>query len=103
MPHATYLYVLGDGGAVGTMGSLHSDQQLLVGRKKKVQWMLDHPNRARTIAHAGKLWISDLVYHLDADDDDNTIMRREMLIRYKQHFVHEPDLAFLENLAYHQP
>lgn len=68
----------------------------------KVQWMLDHPDQAQAIAHAGKLWISDLVYHPHADDDDQAIMR-EMFGRYKHHFVHEPDLALLENLAYHQP
>lgn len=67
----------------------------------KVQWIIDHTEQAQAIAHAGKLWISDLVYHPNADDDDNAIMQ-EMFVRYKQHFVHEPNLALLERLAHHQ-
>jgi hypothetical protein len=37
----------------------------------RVRWVIDHPDQARAIAHAGTLWISDLVYHPHADDDDD--------------------------------
>jgi Glycosyl transferase family 90 len=66
----------------------------------KVQWVIDHPVLAMAIAQAGKLWISDLVYHPYADDDDNAIMR-EMFLRYQQHFEYDPDLATFDNLAFH--
>jgi Glycosyl transferase family 90 len=67
--------------------------------EEKVQWVIDHSDQAQAIAHAGKLWISDLVYHPHADDDDGAIMR-EIFLRYKQHFIHEPDLASFDNLAF---
>jgi hypothetical protein len=66
----------------------------------RVRWVIDHPDQARAIAHAGTLWISDLVYHPHADDDDEAIVR-EMFLRYKRHFQHEPDLATFGNLAFH--
>lgn len=66
----------------------------------RVRWVIDHPDQAQAIAYAGTLWISDLVYHPHADDDDDAIVR-EMFLRYKRHFQHDPDLATFGNLAFH--
>ena len=60
--------------------------------EEKMQWILDHDEEAQKIAHAGKMWISDLIYHPDAATDDAAIFDN-ILRRYKQHFVHNPDLS----------
>jgi Glycosyl transferase family 90 len=55
--------------------------------EEKVQWELDHDEKAQQIAHSGSLWISDLVYH---PDEERII--DESIHRYKQHFVLNPTL-----------
>ena len=60
--------------------------------EEKMQWILDNDEEAQRIAHAGKMWISDLIYHPDAATDDAAIFDN-ILRRYKQHFVHNPDLS----------
>jgi len=59
---------------------------------EKMQWVLDHDEEAQKIAHAGTLWISDLIFHPDAASDEEAVFD-ETFIRYKQHFVHSPDLT----------
>jgi hypothetical protein len=41
--------------------------------EEKMQWVIDNDEEAREIAHRGKLWISDLVFHPDADNDEELI------------------------------
>lgn len=60
--------------------------------EEKMQWVLDHDEEAQKIAHAGKMWISDLIYHPDAVSDEAAIFDN-ILHRYKQHFLHNPDLS----------
>lgn len=60
--------------------------------EEKVKWVLKNQDRAQAIARAGTLWISDLVFHPDAHTDENAILD-EMLLRYKQHFLHADDLS----------
>jgi Glycosyl transferase family 90 len=51
----------------------------------KTQWILDHDDAARKIAHQGSLWIRDLVLHPDSKSDDEAITR-EIIQRYIAHF-----------------
>jgi len=60
--------------------------------EEKMQWVLDHDEEAQKIAHAGTLWISDLIYHPDAGPDEEAIFDN-ILRRYKQHFVYNPALS----------
>ena len=60
--------------------------------EEKVQWILDHDEQARTIARNGRLWIADLVYHPDADKENEMIID-ETLRRYRSHFVYNPSLV----------
>jgi Glycosyl transferase family 90 len=55
--------------------------------EEKMQWIVDNDDKARQIAQAGKLWISDLVLHPDVSTDEAAIFD-EMLRRYAAHFVH---------------
>jgi hypothetical protein len=59
--------------------------------EEKVQWVLDHDVEAQTIARNGRLWIADLVYHPDADKDNEDILD-ETLKRYSSHFTYSPTL-----------
>ncbi len=52
---------------------------------EKMQWVLDHPKEATTIARNGKLWIADLVLHPSAEKEEEQIFE-EILRRYAQHF-----------------
>lgn len=51
----------------------------------KMQWVLDNDDAAQKIAHAGKLWISDLILHADAPSDEEKIYD-EIVKRYQRHF-----------------
>lgn len=66
-------------------------QEDLSDLEEKMQWVLDHDIEAEQIAHAGTLWISDLIYHPDAPMEETAIMD-EILRRYQRHFVHNPSL-----------
>ena len=71
--------------------------------EEKARWVLDHDDQAQQIAHAGSLWISDLIYHPDVAAEEAGIFD-ETFRRYKQHFVHNPSLSLERNLAYqHHP
>ena len=61
--------------------------------EEKVQWVLENEEEAQEIARSGKLWISDLMYHPDAKHDEEAILD-ETFRRYKQHFVHDPELSY---------
>ncbi|KAL7566915.1 hypothetical protein ACA910_008639 [Epithemia clementina (nom. ined.)] len=54
-----------------------------------IQWVLDHDEEAQQIAHRGSLWIQDLVFHPDAERD-NELIRTEILERYSAHFAPLP-------------
>lgn len=60
--------------------------------EEKCRWVLDNQEKAQEIAHAGKLWISDLVFHPESHTDENMILD-QMLYRYKQHFSHTDHLS----------
>jgi Glycosyl transferase family 90 len=57
--------------------------------EEKMQWVIDNDEEAQRIALRGKLWIHDLVFHPDAEVDEQLIFD-EILRRYKAHFVHNP-------------
>ena len=59
--------------------------------EEKVQWILDHDDEARAIARNGRLWIADLVYHPDADEENEMIID-ETMRRYSAHFAYNPSL-----------
>ena len=52
----------------------------------KMQWILDHEENALKIAAAATLWMQDLVFHPDAEEDDRWI-QEEILRRYSKHFA----------------
>jgi Glycosyl transferase family 90 len=54
--------------------------------EEKMQWVIDNDEEASKIAHRGKLWISDLIYHPDAQADDESIIDQTFK-RYEAHFV----------------
>jgi Glycosyl transferase family 90 len=60
--------------------------------EEKMQWVIDNDRKAQEIAEHGRLWISDLVYHPDADRDEANIFR-EMFERYKRHFAQDESLS----------
>jgi Glycosyl transferase family 90 len=58
---------------------------------EKMQWVIDNDAKAREIARAGKLWITDLVFHPDAKAENEQIID-ETLRRYAAHFRKDTDL-----------
>jgi len=68
--------------------------------EEKMKWVLDHDQEAQAIAHRGKLWISDLVFHPDAVQDEKEIFD-DILRRYRAHFLHDPSMK-LADLALEQ-
>ena len=52
----------------------------------KMQWILDHEENALKISAAATLWMQDLVFHPDAEEDDRWI-QEEILRRYSKHFA----------------
>lgn len=59
--------------------------------EEKMQWIIENDNEAAQIAHRGTLWITDLIYHPNAQRDDESIFD-ETFRRYKAHFVANDDL-----------
>jgi hypothetical protein len=59
--------------------------------EEKMQWVVDNDVEAQEIAQRGRLWISDLVFHPDADRDEANIFR-EIFERYKLHFSRDDSL-----------
>ncbi|KAL7557671.1 hypothetical protein ACA910_021094 [Epithemia clementina (nom. ined.)] len=57
--------------------------------EEMIQWVLDHDEEAQQIAHRGSLWIQDLVFHPDAERD-NELICTEILERYSAHFAPLP-------------
>jgi Glycosyl transferase family 90 len=60
--------------------------------EEKVQWMMDHDDEAREIARRGHLWITDMMFHPDAMNDHEEILKEQMQ-RYRAHFRYNPNLA----------
>jgi hypothetical protein len=56
--------------------------------EQQMQWILDHDEEAQRISEQATLWMEDLVFHPDADEDDRLI-QEEILRRYQSHFVLE--------------
>jgi len=59
--------------------------------QEKMQWVIDNDEEAQRIAHRGQLWISDLIFHPDAEKDEERIFD-DILRRYRAHFRHQPTL-----------
>ena len=59
--------------------------------QEKMQWVIDNDEEAQRIAHRGQLWISDLVFHPDAEKDEERIFD-DILLRYRAHFRHQPTM-----------
>lgn len=57
--------------------------------EEKMQWVIDNDEEAQKIALRGKLWIHDLVFHPDAEVDEELIFD-EIVRRSKAHFVRNP-------------
>jgi Glycosyl transferase family 90 len=53
--------------------------------EEKMQWVLDNDEAAKQIAHSGTLWISDMIFHPDAQHDDELIFDGTFS-RYRTHF-----------------
>ncbi|CAB9504438.1 lipopolysaccharide core biosynthesis protein [Seminavis robusta] len=56
---------------------------------QKMQWVLDHEDEAQMIARRATLWMEDLLFHPDAQKDDQVISR-ELIRRYFNHFPDQP-------------
>jgi hypothetical protein len=54
--------------------------------EQKMQWVLDHDDKAKRISERATLWMEDMCFHPDAAREDRLIME-EMLKRYSAHFV----------------
>lgn len=63
--------------------------------ESRMEWVLQHPMEAQEIARRGRLWISDLVFHPDAEADEQEIFRR-MVDHYQRHFHYNQDLLIEE-------
>jgi hypothetical protein len=59
--------------------------------EEKMQWVIDNDKEADMIAKRGSLWIKDLLYHTDAERDEEAVFD-EILRRYRAHFVKDDDL-----------
>eukprot|EP00978_Attheya_sp_CCMP212_P027955 scaffold95132_cov59-Attheya_sp.AAC.1 len=53
--------------------------------EEKMKWVMEHDTEARHIAERGTLWVYDLLFHDDADKDDE-LVKIEMAQRYMAHF-----------------
>ena len=54
--------------------------------EEKMQWVLEHDRESRAIAIRGALWIYDLLFHPDAEEENRWI-NEEILRRYRALFV----------------
>ena len=59
--------------------------------EEKVQWMIDNDEKAKEIAHNGHLWMTDMMFHPQAMQDHEAIIR-ETFRRYRLHFRHDPSI-----------
>jgi Glycosyl transferase family 90 len=53
--------------------------------EEKMQWVIDNDISAKEIARRGKLWISDMIFHPNAQHDDDLIFEGTFH-RYSAHF-----------------
>ena len=60
--------------------------------EEKMQWVLDHDQKAHEIARRGSLWVQDLLFHPDSRKENDQI-NDEILRRYHQHFKPAEDGA----------
>lgn len=51
-----------------------------------MQWVVDNDEAAQRIAERATLWMEDLVFHPDAEEDDRLI-QEEIVRRYRAHFT----------------
>lgn len=58
---------------------------------EKVQWMIDHDEKAKEIANNGHLWMSDMIFHPHAMHDHEAIIK-ETFQRYRTHFRYVPSI-----------
>jgi hypothetical protein len=58
---------------------------IMTDAEEKMQWIINNDRRAQEIAHAGTLWIADLLLHPLANTDELEIFD-EMAQRYLSHF-----------------
>jgi len=56
--------------------------------EEKIRWVLDNDNEAYKISKRANQWIDDLVFHPDANKDDQKIYQ-EILRRYNYHWSHD--------------
>jgi hypothetical protein len=59
--------------------------------EEQMQWILDHDHEAQQIAYRGKLWIHDLVFHPDSEEDESLIFD-EIIRRTKAHFLYNSNM-----------
>jgi hypothetical protein len=60
--------------------------------EEKMKWVVENDEAARRISERGTLWMEDLVFHPDAQEDDRWI-QEEIIRRYKTHFLKVEDDA----------
>jgi hypothetical protein len=53
--------------------------------EERMQWVIDNDEEAQRIAERATLWMEDLVFHPDAQEDDRLI-QEEIIRRYQTHF-----------------
>eukprot|EP00590_Aulacoseira_subarctica_P000786 CAMPEP_0172419964 /NCGR_PEP_ID=MMETSP1064-20121228/6359_1 /TAXON_ID=202472 /ORGANISM="Aulacoseira subarctica , Strain CCAP 1002/5" /LENGTH=458 /DNA_ID=CAMNT_0013159683 /DNA_START=48 /DNA_END=1424 /DNA_ORIENTATION=- len=56
--------------------------------EEKIRWVIDHDKEANRISKRATQWIDDLVFHPDANKDDQKIYQ-EILRRYNYHWSHD--------------
>ena len=54
--------------------------------EERMKWVVEHEDEARRISELATLWMEDLVFHPDAQEDDRQI-QEEILRRYQAHFL----------------
>lgn len=54
--------------------------------EERMKWVVQHEDEARRISELATLWMEDLVFHPDAQEDDRQI-QEEILRRYQAHFL----------------
>ena len=66
-----------------SLGNNASDGESHSGVEEKAAWVLSNDEHARKIAYNGKLWITDLLFHKDAEQDESVIVN-DMVRRHSQ-------------------
>ena len=54
--------------------------------EERMRWVVHHEDEARRISERATLWMEDLVFHPDAQEDDR-LVQEEILRRYQAHFL----------------